>query len=654
MLFTGITLYSHPYGGALLNEDKILESIRQCGVALCIVLGFSILSASIGSSVVRDRVTGAKRLQHISGLGYRTYWFTHFLYDMLFYLVSVCLCVAIITAFQLTAFTFRENLAATALLLALFGYATLPWMYLMSRIFSSSDVAFISYISLNFIFGLCTMLMTTMPRILATISKAQNLQNIYDVLKWVFTIFPQFCLGQGLIELCYNQIKYDLTHNFGIDSYVSPFEMDFLGWIFVELASQGTILLLLRILLHWDLLHCSRGHSTLQGTVKSLKDIDVEKEQMRVLEGRTSGDILVLNSLSKCYGRFFKKTTAVQDISLGIPRGECFGLLGVNGAGKSTTFKVLNGEVPPSSGHAVVRTPTGEEVDLSSAGKAGVLIGYCPQQDALDELLTGWEHLQYYCSLRGIPKQCIPEVAGDLVRRLHLEAHVEKPVSTYSGGTKRKLSTALALVGKPDILLLDEPSSGMDPCSKRYLWQTIMKETREGCAVVLTSHSMEECEALCTRLAIMVNGSFQCLGSPQHIRNSPRAIGPYNQVLFGRIIYISGQKGTNPSNGQLVPGREIAETKHAFMNTGENLRAAGCDITNVVKATVLPAAINDFNTVSEICKQCFKSSFPARWAYQVAALPKGEHTEIEELSVQRPLSSMAIRRHRVVLNLPLS
>ncbi|VTJ88282.1 Hypothetical predicted protein, partial [Marmota monax] len=84
-----------------------------------------------------------------------------------------------------------------------------------------------------------------------------NLQNIYDVLKWVFTIFPQFCLGQGLIELCYNQIKYDLTHNFGIDSYVSPFEMDFLGWIFVVLASQGTILLLLRILLHWDLLQWS-------------------------------------------------------------------------------------------------------------------------------------------------------------------------------------------------------------------------------------------------------------------------------------------------------------------------------------------------------------------------------------------------------------
>ncbi|XP_048195510.1 ATP-binding cassette sub-family A member 13 isoform X3 [Perognathus longimembris pacificus] len=515
----GITLYSHPYGGALLNEDKILESIRQCGVALCIVLGFSVLSAWFGSSVVRDRVTGAKKLQHLSGLGYRTYWFTYFFHDMLFYLVSVSLCVAIIAAFQLTAFTFRENLAATALLLALFGYAMLPWMYLMSRIFSSPDVAFISYISLNFIFGLCTMLMTTMPKLLAIISKAQNLQNIYNVLKWVFTIFPQFCLGQGLLELCYNQIKYDLTHNFGIDSYASPFEMNFLGWIYVVLALQGTFLLLLRILLHWDLLWQPRGHTVLEHTVKFSKDRDVEKEQMRVFEGRTSGDILVLCNLSKSYRSFCKKVTAVEDVTVGIPKGECFGLLGVNGAGKSTMFKMLNGEIPPSSGHAVIRTPLGDDIDLSSAGEAGILIGYCPQQDALDDLLTGWEHLHYYCSLRGIPKQCIKEVAGDLVRRLHLEAHADKLVVTYSGGTKRKLSTALAMVGKPDILLLDEPSSGMDACSKRYLWQTIMKEVREGCAAVLTSHSMEECEALCTRLAIMVDGSFKCLGSPQHIKN---------------------------------------------------------------------------------------------------------------------------------------
>ncbi|XP_038309867.1 ATP-binding cassette sub-family A member 13 [Canis lupus familiaris] len=514
----GITLFSHPYGGALLNEDKILESIRQCGVALCIVLGCAVLTAALGSSVVHDRATSALRLQRISGLGHATYWLANFLFDGVFYLVSVSLCVAVIVAFQLPAFTVRQNLAATALLLALFGYATLPWMYLMSRIFSSSDVAFISFVSLNFIFGLCTMLMTIMPRLLAMVSRAQNLQKIYDVLKWVFTVLPQFCLGQGLIELCYNQIRYDLTHGFGIDSYMSPFQMDFLGWIFVQLAAHGTVLLLLRASLQWDRLPRPRGHSAIQGTVTPSKDIDVEKEQIRVLKGKTSEDLLVLCNLSKSYGSF-RRTTAVCDISLGLRRGECFGLLGPNGAGKSSTFKMLNGDCPPTSGHAVIRTPAGELLDLGAAGAAGLRIGYCPQQDALDELLTGWEHLDYYCRLRGVPSPSIPQVAGDLVERLGLEAHVDQLVATYSGGTRRKLSTALALLGSPDLLLLDEPSSGMDPCSKRHLWRTITQEARRGCAVVLTSHSMEECEALCTRLAIMVNGSFRCLGSPQHLKN---------------------------------------------------------------------------------------------------------------------------------------
>nr|XP_047932357.1 ATP-binding cassette sub-family A member 13 [Anser cygnoides] len=515
----GITLYSQPYGGALLDEDKIMENVRQCGVALCIMLGFSILTASIGSAIVKDRVSGTKRLQHITGLGYKTYWFANFCWDMLFYMVPVTLCVGVVIAFQLSAFTCRKNLAATVLLLVLFGYATLPWMYLVSRFFSSSDVAFISYISLNFVFGLCTMLVTLLPRLLAILSKVQSFQYIYNILKWTFIIFPQFCLGQGLIELSYNQIKFDLTSNFGIDSYVSPFEMNFLGWIFLEMALQGTVLLLLRLFFHWDLLQKPRGQCSLNSTVSPSEDSDVEMERQRLFGGRTGNDVLLLYNLRKCYGGFSKKNIAVENISLGIPRGECFGLLGTNGAGKSTTFKMLTGEIIPSAGRAVIRTPTGSEMDILSASSEGVLIGYCPQHDALDELLTGREHLYYYCILRGIPKQLICKVAEDLVNRLHLNAHVDKLVRTYSAGTKRKLSTAVALVGKPQILLLDEPSSGMDPCSKRYLWKTILKEVQDGCAAVLTSHSMEECEALCTRLAIMVNGSFKCLGSPQHIKN---------------------------------------------------------------------------------------------------------------------------------------
>ncbi|XP_003782506.1 2-iminobutanoate/2-iminopropanoate deaminase [Otolemur garnettii] len=120
---------------------------------------------------------------------------------------------------------------------------------------------------------------------------------------------------------------------------------------------------------------------------------------------------------------------------------------------------------------------------------------------------------------------------------------------------------------------------------------------------------------------------------------APGAIGPYSQaVLVDRTVYISGQIGMDAS-GQVVPGGVTEEAKQALKNMGEILKAAGCDFTNVVKTTVLLADMNDFNTVNEIYKQYFKSNFPARAAYQVAALPKGARIEIEAVAVQGPLTT---------------
>lgn len=107
----------------------------------------------------------------------------------------------------------------------------------------------------------------------------------------------------------------------------------------------------------------------------------------------------------------------------------------------------------------------------------------------------------------------------ELIGKLDLSKHADKPSHTYSGGNKRKLSTAIALVGDPPIVFLDEPTTGMDPGSRRFLWSTLTSVMKSGRSIVLTSHSMEECEALCTRLAIMVNGQFKCIGSPQHIKS---------------------------------------------------------------------------------------------------------------------------------------
>lgn len=151
--------------------------------------------------------------------------------------------------------------------------------------------------------------------------------------------------------------------------------------------------------------------------------------------------------------------------------------------------------------------------------KVHQLIGYCPQFDALLTELTGRETLNIFCLIRGIAKSDIPELINKISLDLGFHQHLDKKIDAFSGGNKRKLSTALALIGDPSLIFLDEPTTGMDPGAKRQLWNIIIKTRNTGRSIVLTSHSIDECEALCTKLAIMVNGEFKCLGSTQHLKN---------------------------------------------------------------------------------------------------------------------------------------
>ena len=146
-------------------------------------------------------------------------------------------------------------------------------------------------------------------------------------------------------------------------------------------------------------------------------------------------------------------------------------------------------------------------------------MGYCPQFDALLDLLTGEETLYMFARLRGVQEHLIPPIADALIDLLNLRKHAKKPVYAYSGGNKRKLSAAVALIGDPAIVFLDEPTTGMDPKARRHFWNAIAQFRDHGKPIILTSHSMEECEALCTRLAIMVNGRFKCIGSIQHLKS---------------------------------------------------------------------------------------------------------------------------------------
>jgi ABC-type multidrug transport system ATPase subunit len=203
-----------------------------------------------------------------------------------------------------------------------------------------------------------------------------------------------------------------------------------------------------------------------------------------------------------------------------VPDGECFGLLGVNGAGKTTTFKMLTTDLAPTDGGIFVKGRDGSYIDaLNDKSQYWNQIGYCPQFDALYDELTPAEHISLFARIKGVKHIHENHLIECLLKRLDLVQYCNKPAGQLSLGNRRKLSTALALVGNPSIILLDEPTSGQDPVSRRRLWEEILNLTRQkGRSVLLTSHSMEECEALCTRLAIMVDGKFKCMGSVQHLK----------------------------------------------------------------------------------------------------------------------------------------
>ncbi|XP_005361473.1 ATP-binding cassette sub-family A member 12 [Microtus ochrogaster] len=517
----GIMMYSHPYPGVQDQEQATISSLIDILVALSILMGYSVTTASFVTYIVREHQTKAKQLQHISGIGVTCYWVTNFIYDMVFYLVPVAFSIGVIAIFKLPAFYSENNLGAVSLLLLLFGYATFSWMYLLAGLFHETGMAFITYVCVNLFFGINSIVSLSVVYFLSKEKPNDpTLELISETLKRIFLIFPQFCFGYGLIELSQQQAVLDFLKAYGVDYPSETFEMDKLGAMFVALVSQGTMFFLLRLLINEWLIKKLRlffrkcVSSPIMETVD--EDEDVRAERLRVESGAAEFDLVQLHRLTKTYQLIHKKIIAVNNISLGIPAGECFGLLGVNGAGKTTIFKMLTGDVVPTSGNILIRNKSGS---LGHVDSHSSLVGYCPQEDALDDLVTVEEHLYFYARVHGIPEKDIKETVHKLLRRLHLMPYKDRSTSMCSYGTKRKLSTALALIGKPSILLLDEPSSGMDPKSKRHLWRIISEEVQNKCSVILTSHSMEECEALCTRLAIMVNGRFQCIGSLQHIKS---------------------------------------------------------------------------------------------------------------------------------------
>ena len=216
-----------------------------------------------------------------------------------------------------------------------------------------------------------------------------------------------------------------------------------------------------------------------------------------------------IKSVTKKYG----DVVAINNLSFEVFQGECFGVLGPNGAGKSTTMKMMYGSAMLDAGELYV---LGLNVRKNVA-EIKKRIGIVPQEDGLDVEFSVYENLMVFSSYFDIPKPKAQERIKELLRWMRLEDYTDRSVESLSGGMKRRLTLARSLLNDPQILFLDEPTTGLDPQSRLWLWNFLKKMKAEGSTLILTTHYMEEAENLCDRIAIIDHGKLLALGTPQSL-----------------------------------------------------------------------------------------------------------------------------------------
>ncbi|XP_077388934.1 phospholipid-transporting ATPase ABCA1b isoform X2 [Festucalex cinctus] len=443
----GIRAFNHPLNltKEQLSQVALVTTSVDVLVSICVIFAMSFVPASFVVFLIHERVSKAKHMHFISGVHPLLYWGANFIWDMCNYVVPATLVVLIFVCFQQKAYVSSTNLPALALLLLLYGWSITPLMYPASFVFSIPSTAYVVLTSVNILIGINGSISTFVMELFGS----HEIGGINDILKNVLLVFPHFCLGRGLIDMVKNQAMADALQRFGENRLRSPLEWDMVGKNLFAMALEGVVFFIITVLIQFRFCVKPRPASGVSDAgAPGQEDEDVARERQRIVHGLGRGHILELRQLTKVFKS--KQKPAVDRLCVGIPPGECFGLLGVNGAGKTTTFKMLTGDTTVTSGEAFL---AGKSI-LRELDQVHRNMGYCPQFDAVNELLTGREHLELYAILRGVPGKEVCDVAEWGIRRLGLLKYADKAAGSYSGGNLRKLSTAMALIGAPPVVFL--------------------------------------------------------------------------------------------------------------------------------------------------------------------------------------------------------
>jgi len=290
--------------------------------------------------------------------------------------------------------------------------------------------------------------------------------------------------------------------------------------------------------------------------------------------------VIRATGLTKRYG----ETVAVDGISFEVPPGEAFGLLGPNGAGKSTTMRMLGAVSTRSAGELAI---LGLDPDRQGP-EIRAQLGVVPQQDNLDTDLDARENLLVYGRYFGLPYAVVRRRADELLAFAQLQDKARSAVDDLSGGMKRRLTIARALINEPRILLLDEPTTGLDPQARHILWDRLFRLKEQGTTLVLTTHYMDEAEQLCDRLVVVDHGRIMAEGSPAALirEHSTREV---LEVRFGseRNAIVAGALADLGERVEALPDRILIYAENAEHVLAEILRRGHDPVTSLVRRSSL-------------------------------------------------------------------
>ncbi|KAK4672444.1 hypothetical protein QC763_103150 [Podospora pseudopauciseta] len=457
-----------------------------------------------------ERSSKVRALQISNGVRPLPMWTAYFLFDLCFVLV-VSIAYTVTISMQFPVWFGPEYMLIICLL---HGITSIFVSYIVSTWAKSQLSSFLWALGFNLLayFGLA--LAYTLPSVL---SDPLVVQRNADIISHVLGIF--FPAGSLFRAMAVGWNLYQLGCRGDSDFQAPAGSWWGYGFPICYLVLQVIAFAFILCVLDKDLslsLMPSRKEKTspvTNNTAATLPSHQEEKLQPSLNSTPAENELLSISHISKSFGT----NTAVSDVTFSLSQGEIIALLGPNGAGKTTVVNLIRGELAPDSGQVFLR---GEDISSSSSAKSTInsAIGVCPQFDALD-LLTARQHLRFYAKIKGIPPSETELNVTEVMNQVGLAPHADKLATKLSGGNKRKLSLAIALMGNPAVLVLDEPSSSMDAAAKRKMWKVLSHiASAPGRSLLLTTHSMEEADALATRAAILAGGKLLALGTTEELR----------------------------------------------------------------------------------------------------------------------------------------